>query len=80
MNVAGAVGHIVHFYNFNLSSDANNGIGVGPYAAIVTQAFNGGYLNLKILPYGNPWDEGSVQKKGEGPMTRYWDWPPPVRP
>ena len=71
------VGRIVHFYNEALPPNANNGIGVGPYAAIVTQVFSSGpYVNLKVLPYGNAWDEGSVSEKTEGIVGRYWIWPP----
>lgn len=70
------VGRIVHFYNEALAPYGKNGIGAGPYAAIVTQTFpSGPYINLKVLPYGDAWDEGSVNEKAEG-STRYWEWPP----
>lgn len=75
MSMKPSVGRIVHFYNESLPASANNSIGVGPYAAIVTQAFEGPYVNLKVLPYGDSWDEGSVSEKSEG-GTRYWVWPP----
>jgi hypothetical protein len=76
LQMKATVGRIVHFYNKMLDSNANNGIGHGPYAAIVTQDFGSGpYVNLKVLPYGNAWDEGSVSEKTEG-ATRYWEWPP----
>jgi hypothetical protein len=69
------VGRIVHFYNEALAPAANNGTGAGPYAALVTQTFDGPYVNLKVMPYGESWDEGSVSEKAEG-ATRYWTWPP----
>lgn len=71
------VGRIVHFYNLSLDDAANNSIGKGPYAAVVTQTFPGPYVNLKVLPYGASWDEGSVSEKAEG-STRYWEWPPRI--
>jgi hypothetical protein len=70
------VGRIVHFYNESLDTSANNGTGIGPYAAIVTQTFPGPYVNLKVLPYGSSWDEGSVSEKVECGPGRYWVWPP----
>ena len=48
-------------------------------AALVTQVFDGPYVNLKVLPYGDAWDEGSVSEKADG-ATRYWEWPPKVEP
>jgi hypothetical protein len=76
------VGRIVHFYNHSLPENANNGTGKGPYAAIVTQTFSEPYANLKVLPYGNSWDEGSVSELAEGAdpaaTGRYFVWPPKV--
>lgn len=74
------VGRIVHFYDSSLSTIANNGTGHGPYAAVITQVFDGAkYANLKVLPYGNPWDEGSVSHQDDAPeCPRYWVWPPRV--
>lgn len=76
MSAKPTVGRIVHFYNDALDAGANNSIGKGPYAAIVTQSFDGPYVNLKVLPYGAPWDEGSVGEKADGVTGRYWTWPP----
>ncbi|MBG0809855.1 hypothetical protein IY145_10735 [Methylosinus sp. H3A] len=74
------VGRIVHFYTENPSGQTN-GVGEGPYAAIITQVFSDGmdaYVNLKVFrPYGGNVDEGSVRHKdfatNEG---RCWVWPP----
>ena len=75
------IGSIVHFYNYALPAHANNHIGFGPYAAIITQVFNEHYVNLKVLPYGDAWDEGSVLEHDHGARAetaphRYWVWPP----
>jgi hypothetical protein len=77
------VGRIVHFYSDTLlrtgPHNGFNGQGAGPYAAIVTQAFDGGYINLKVtLPFAAAIDEGSVSEKGSPMATagRYWEWPP----
>jgi hypothetical protein len=71
------VGRIVHFYKSGLDL---NGQGDGPYPAIVTQTFDGPYVNLKVLGFGQEaWDEGSVSEKPETVPEdgfRYWEWPP----
>lgn len=75
------VGRTVHFYNHSLAPHENNGTGVGPYAAVVTQVFDheSGLMNLKILRYGEAYDEGSVQPfEKEKNEQRYWVWPPKV--
>ena len=71
------VGRIVHFYKSGLNL---NGQGDGPYPAVVTQTFDGPYINLKVLGWGKEaWDEGGVSEKPanvpEGDF-RYWEWPP----
>lgn len=71
------VGRIVHFFNTALPTDANNHVGPGPYAAIVTQVFDGPFVNLKVLvPFGDDLHEGSVPEKSELHDARYWTWPP----
>jgi hypothetical protein len=77
------VGRIVHFYSEALTrTGPNNGfnaVGAGPYAAMVTQVFEAGFINLKIQPpFAAAFDEGSVSEKGSQFATavRYWEWPP----
>ncbi|MBY6244133.1 hypothetical protein [Methylosinus sp. Sm6] len=74
------VGRIVHFYTSNRGVQSN-GVGDGPYAAIITQVFGDGddaYSNLKVFyPFGEIRDEGSVQNKDfSATPDRYWVWPP----
>ncbi len=73
------VGRIVHYYTDNGAS--HNGVGCGPYAAIITQVFGEGvdaYANLKVLPpFAESFDSGSVRHKDfDGDSGRYWEWPP----
>ena len=75
------VGRIVHYYSHTFGPDQNNGVGPGPYAAIVTQVIPGGrYVNLRVLlPIGGSFNSTSVEEKPEsaGPSDdRYWVWPP----
>jgi len=75
------VGRIVHYYCHNFAAGDHNGMGVGPYAAIVSQAHVGSpYVNLKVLiPFGEILDIGSVREKPAevGPSDdSYWAWPP----
>lgn len=86
-----SVGRIVHFYSDAVANRdpacptyGFNGQGAGPYAALVIQAFDGPYANLKVMPYGEPFDEGSVShfddahKDADGHVSRYWIEPPRV--
>lgn len=85
------VGRIVHFYSQTVA-DRNphqpgygyNGVGAGPYPALVTQVFTDTdgtvtYCNLKVFPpFAPPFDEGSVaeyQSQHYHP-GRAWVWPP----
>lgn len=86
------VGAIVHFYNENIGTPAGsappgyNGVGAGPYSAVVTQVFKDQdgrviYSNMKVLPpFGKTFDEGSVSEflgaPGVDSPPRYWVWPP----
>lgn len=76
-----SVGRIVHFYSKQRGSQGGiNGVGEGPYPAIVTQIFKSGeeirFVNLKVFPpFAVPFDEGSVSEQEECP-DRYWAWPP----
>lgn len=83
------VGRIVHFYSDAVASRDQrqpgygfNGMGAGPYPAIVTQVFKNDagevtYCNMKVLPpFAPPFDEGSVSEGAEKCPGRYWEWPP----
>ena len=77
-----SVGRIVHFFS-RVRGDQFNGGGDGPYAAIVTQVFDGPYVNLKVLPsMAEPSDVGSVSPGHAVDKTadhaRWWEWPPKV--
>lgn len=79
-----SVGRIVHFFTKDRLNQYN-GVGEGPYAAIITQVFTDGggevgpqsYVNMKVFtPFGEPRDEGSVRHKDvDGDQGRYWTWP-----
>lgn len=78
-----SIGRIVHFYSDALATrtDGNNGIGAGPYPAIVTQVFCEGdivkHVNLKVFPpFRDIVDEGSVSEGADVCPGRYWVWPP----
>jgi len=83
------VGRIVHFHSDAVANRDSrqpgygyNGVGAGPYPALVTQVFTDGagcvtYINLKVLPpFAPPFDEGSVSEGAENCPGRYWEWPP----
>jgi hypothetical protein len=75
------VGRIVHFYDHTLPPGGHNGVGPGPYAAIVTQTFvDSGYINLMVMPPEMPpFSRGSVLESPtpyRGTYDRYWVWPP----
>jgi len=72
------VGRIVHFYNDGFDAGANNSVGNGPYAAVITQVFKDSgdgdpYVNLTVFPpFAAPFYEGSVKLIG----SRRYEWPP----
>lgn len=76
------VGQIVHLYSDALACSYGHGIngqGAGPYAAIVTQAFDGQYVNLTVMvPFADAKHEGSVShlddsyKDATGHSSRYY--------
>lgn len=85
-----SVGASVLFYSQTIA-DKNpqhpgygyNGLGAGPYAAVVTQVFtdtdgNVTYANLKVFPpFAPPFDQGSVAERGH-PYAQpglFWTWP-----
>lgn len=83
-----SIGRIVHFYSDAVANrdqrqpgNGFNGMGSGPYPAIVTQVSKDGervtYVNLKVLPpFAPPFDEGSVSEGAANCPGRYWEWPP----
>lgn len=81
------VGRIVHFYDETLAQQRHhprqggvdlNGVGAGPYPALVLQVFDDGHsLNLLVHGWGGDWREGSVAS-GHTNSQRYWTWPPRV--
>jgi hypothetical protein len=86
-----SVGRVVHFFseavaarNPGQPSYGFNGVGAGPYPALVTQVFKDAkgavtYLNLKVFPpFAPPFDEGSVSEGAEACPGRYWTWPAKV--
>lgn len=83
MSATPTVGRIVHFHSDAVANRDQrqpgygyNGMGAGPYPAIVTQVFDA-YVNLKVLPpFSPPFDEGSVSEGADKCPGRYWEWPP----
>jgi hypothetical protein len=79
------IGQIVHYYTHD-KAEWFNGVGEGPYPAIITQVFNLGSMeekcNLKVLPpFGPVRDVGSVARQEISAEFKYnncFDWPPPV--
>jgi hypothetical protein len=74
------VGRIVHFYT-DREIPFSNGVGKGPYAAIITQVFGddeAAYCNLMVFaPLSVPFAETSVRNaEFETAPSRYWVWPP----
>jgi len=74
------VGRIVHYYTTSEGLHYN-GVGEGPYAALITQVFgeaDDSYANLRVFPpFAESFDSGSVRHKDfDGDTGRYWVWPP----
>jgi hypothetical protein len=76
-----SVGRIVLFYTPDKSKHSN-GIGNGPYPAIITQVVSAeqNIVNLKIFPpFKAPMDDGSVPLYDSvSSPERCWKWPPRV--
>ena len=71
------VGRIVHYYT-SMGSQWSNGVGNGPYPAVVTRVWTPTCINLKVLPDCNePFDATSIGLKNDS-LTTYWEWPPRV--
>lgn len=77
------VGRIVHYFNPALLPHDGNGVGQGPYPAVVTQVWyaedgSASYCNLKVFAWNNDHYVGSVPEldtkfyRGGAP---YWAWP-----
>lgn len=71
------VGRLVHFYNEGLGDYGHNGLGPGPYHAVIVQVFSAEgddpYVNLTVFPpFSPPFSEGSVKLTG----SRRYEWPP----
>lgn len=68
------VGRIVHFYTKDVGF-WGNGVGEGPYAAIVTRVWSDNCVNLTVFPdCGNPYTLSSVTNKVDD--WNWWAWPP----
>lgn len=81
-----SVGRIVHFHTTS-PPKTDNGVGKGPYAALITQVFTDGdgnptYCNLRVFtPTDGEKDCLSVPQrdsKFDVTGTYFWDWPPRV--
>ena len=73
------VGAIVHYWNPEYPDDANYGVGVGPYAAVVTKIYDP-WVSLTVFTHGKTevFHLAQVPKRG----TKYddgifpsWSWP-----
>jgi hypothetical protein len=72
------VGRTVHFYTKNPGQHFD-GVGKGPYAALVTRVFpNGHYADLKVFPpHAEPYSVGSAPHQEDVTQhTAWWVWPP----
>ena len=72
-----SVGRIVHYFTEDPREHVN-GVGAGPYAAIVTQVFpESDFVNLTVLaPFQPQQCVGSVREKSlAGVATSWWEWP-----
>lgn len=76
-----SVGRIVHYYTSDTSKHFN-GIGAGPYPAIVTQTFGPHTGNLKVIAGfgGEDYHATSISANLPGGIQypNYWEWPPRV--
>lgn len=71
------VGRIVHFHPSEHDSLHKNN-SAEFHAAIITQVWNRGCVNMIVFPaYGPPEIRSSVQTSERvGPNNSYWAWPP----
>ena len=70
-----SVGRIVHFHTTNKDRQSN-GVGVGPYPAIITRVWSDSCVNVKVLPdCAPPFDSTSVCLE-ESAGSAWWSWPP----
>lgn len=84
---APSVGRIVHFFSQEQAArDDNNGMGAGPYLALVTQVSKNEdgvvtFVNLAVMPpFRETFHEGSVAHltASHADPARYWLWPEKV--
>lgn len=77
------VGDTIHFYTTDPTRSLN-GQKHGPYAAMVTQTWDGPHVNLMVFPpFGEAYHEGSVSHRndafrsvrGTELPSRWWEWP-----
>lgn len=71
--MAPTVGRIVHVYTTDKTRQFN-GVGEGPYAALVTQVFSDVCINARVFPaFGEPWETSSCMPET---APHRWAWPP----
>ena len=80
------VGRTVHYYTKNPTQQFN-GIGEGPYAAIITQVHGEGdnpYVSVIVFPpFAQPYTQGSIHHMADNEFFRTGEingfaWPPRV--
>lgn len=82
---APAVGRIVHYYTRDPEKQAR-GVGIGPYAAMITEVFAiedgsvASLVNLKVSPpNADGYRVGAVHgDDGDADLHSWWIWPPRV--
>lgn len=80
-----AVGRVVHYYTRDTQKQAR-GVGLGPYAAVITQVFGvedgsvSTLVNLTVTPpHADSYRVESVHGDGaDADLTSWWVWPPRV--
>jgi hypothetical protein len=70
------VGRIVHYYTTDASRH-RDGIGQGPYAALVVRVHDAdaGVVNLRVFT-SDDFSPSSVERKRSNGQGQYWEWPP----
>lgn len=71
-----AVGRIVHVFITDPERQ-HNGMGAGPYAAMITQVYTDDCINAVVQPPGvEPWHTASILRGDElSTMSQHWRWP-----
>lgn len=79
-----AVGCMVHFFDPRLAVNANDGMGQGPYHAVILKITPAVdtipvRLHLRVSRWGSDgWYSAIMNKANVGSETPYWVWPPKV--